>query len=151
MLRSRPLFTSWRPNLSLGPVDSSRFRKHWLRHKSLVNIQSFWWCRTFVLAELARAGVLDNVPKICCANEASKWNWYTLNGALPASMYWAPVNRQKWAKSLSLPILHPSTADNLLLSRSLQGSGRGSDNQETNRTCLGWPGAGRKGEQIESH
>jgi 2-polyprenyl-6-methoxyphenol hydroxylase-like FAD-dependent oxidoreductase len=44
-----------------------------------------------VLADLARAGVLNEVAEICYANEDSKWNWYKVDGTLLASMHWASV------------------------------------------------------------
>lgn len=44
-----------------------------------------------VLADLARAGILEDVAKICYANDESIWQWRKLDGTLLASMRWAAV------------------------------------------------------------
>jgi 2-polyprenyl-6-methoxyphenol hydroxylase-like FAD-dependent oxidoreductase len=48
-----------------------------------------------VLADLARAGILEDVAKICYANDESIWQWRKLDGTLLASMRWAAVTDEK--------------------------------------------------------
>ena len=42
-----------------------------------------------VLADLAKLGILEDVVKICFADERAVWTWRTLDGSILAEMHWS--------------------------------------------------------------